>query len=638
MNIIDILIAKKKSFTGETESLVRRANEAMAQANTVANKIEDAQEALEAAQIANETAQSVAANLEELQTNLSTAAANVVDDRINVALSNLNLTDVVTDAFVEENNTNTYKSMRAKVSKNGTQSIYNVEKNYTSTGQNEDGAMTQKAITNALNTQKTYLENKINNIPISDGTNTNTTIHFSTENANSLVIIDDNGDLAPSSIKEDDVIKTQFALGTYKPISAIGIEIDYDNKTITRKQDAEYLSAGVDFDKYPMYGGRKRCIVNNNGEIIAFYGDNNYIEDGSAGQVMVYQPKFYYMRTPLKTTNTTSRILINQEIVYISAVKQSGFSIHPIFLDENEHELDYILLSAYEGSTFDISANNYNTNDTQNVDFSADLLSSIANVKPISGVSQSLNVTNAEQLAQNRGANWHLTNLAAESMNQLLMIIEFGALNIQNAFNKGITKLTERSNNISCYTGATSSLGNFSGMAAETTDGINTYTTEGYSAISYRGIENPYGNIWTFIGDVKVISRNGTQYMTYKDNKNETKTFASAIANSTNWISYFGYDKNATWAFIPAQAQNANSAVPVGDYVYVNANSLNDKCCGLGGKASADEYAGPFYYAMDYNYDTSMYSYGCRLMYKPIYNSDAYLMNIAKWSGGDGNG
>ena len=42
MNLLDILIAKKKSFTGETESLVRRANAAMAQANTVAEKLEQA--------------------------------------------------------------------------------------------------------------------------------------------------------------------------------------------------------------------------------------------------------------------------------------------------------------------------------------------------------------------------------------------------------------------------------------------------------------------------------------------------------------------------------------------------------------------------------------------------------------------
>ena len=632
MNILDILIAKKKSFTGETESLVRQANAAMAQANTVAAKIEDAQEALETAQAANEAAQTVAANLESIQNDLNTAAAAIADAHIETALNNFELSNTVTQTIVEDSNTANYKSKSVKVTKNNANTTYTVEKNYTTTGQNEDGSMTQKAVTDALNSQKTYLETKINNIPSSNNNNS-ATIHFSTDDANSLVSIDNNGDLTASTIKEDDVIKTQIALGIYNPISALGIEVDYDNRTITRKQEAENLSAGTDFDNYSMYGGRKRCIVNNNGEIIAFYGDNNYIEDGSAGQVMVYQPKFYYMRIPLRTTISTERTIINKEIIYISAVKQAGFSIHPIFLDSNDNELEYVLLSAYEGSTFDTSAENYNINDTQNIDFSADLLSSVANVKPASGTSQNLNVENAERLAQNRGANWHLTSLAAESMNQLLMIIEFGALNIQNAFNKGITKLTDKNYNISCYTGATAALGNSSGMAAETTDGTNTYTTEGFSAISYRGVENPYGNIWSFIGDAKVVSRNGNQYMTYKNNKNEIKTFASAIANTSNWVSYFGYDQEAPWAFIPTQAQNANSAVPIGDYIYVSSQNSEDKCCVIGGKASATEYAGPFYYAMDYIYYTAGYSYGTRLMYKPIYNSEIYLNNIIKWGG-----
>jgi hypothetical protein len=37
-----------------------------------------------------------------------------------------------------------------------------------------------------------------------------------------------------------------------------------------------------------MYGGRMRCNVTDNGTITAFYGDSNYKEDGSNGQVMVY--------------------------------------------------------------------------------------------------------------------------------------------------------------------------------------------------------------------------------------------------------------------------------------------------------------------------------------------------------------
>lgn len=637
MNILDILIAKRKSFTGETESLVRRANEAMAAANTVASKVNEAEDLLSAAQTANETAQSAAAILEELQTNITNAAAEVVDDRIDLALQNLNIDNAVTNASVTADNAGIYKGKHLSITKKDITSNYEVEKNYTTTGQNEDGAMTQKAITDALNNQKTFLETKINNIP-SSGSST-TIGDFTDALPGSLIIVDENGHVISSSITEDDIVQTQMVIGTYVPKSALGIEIDYDNKTVIRILEAANLTAGSDFDQYPMYGGRKRCIVKDDGEIVAFYGDSNYIEDGSLGQVMVYQPKFYYLRTPLKVTRTGERTLINKENIYISAIRQSGFSIHPVFLDENDNELDYILLPAYESCTFDTSANIYNIDDTQTVNFNEDLLCSIANAKPTSGIMQSFNVTNAEILAQNRGSRWHLTNLAAEAMNQMLMIIEFGSLNIQNTFNKGITQLTDYNNlNISCLTGATSSLGNTSGMASSTTqvygNTTKTYTTEGTCAFSYRGVENSYGNMWGFIGDVKIITNNGTQYLTYKDNKGTTKTFASAIPANDSWISYFGYDQNALWAFIPTQCQGANSAVPVGDYTYVDSQSNTDKCCVIGGKASARDYAGPFYYGMDYDFDTAAQSYNGRLMYKPVYNSDIYLMNIIKWSEG----
>lgn len=628
MNIIDILIAKKKSFTGETESLVRRANEAMAAANTVAENAEEAASLLEAAQTANETAQAVAEDLETLQANITNAAEEIVDTKLN------NL-DMVSNVTIENNNATLYKSKRATVTKNNITTNYDVEKNYTALGQNEDGAMTQKAITNALNSQKTYLENKINNIPTGGGSG-NVIGNFDDAAEGSLVIVDDAGHLTTSTITENDLIQAQIISGMYIPKNALGLEIDYDNKTVTRTQEATLLSAGADFDNYIMYGGRKRCIVADNGEIVAFYGDNNYVEDGSLGQVMVYQPKFYYLRVPLKITNETNRTIINKENIYISAVKQAGFTIHPIFLDENNNELNYILLSAYEGSTFDVSNNSYNTTDTQSVDFNNDKLSSIANSKPISGVSQNLSVENVEKLATNRGAGWHSLNLAAAAMEQLLMIIEFGSLNLQNSFYKGITELTDSSSNISCLTGATSSLGSTSGIAASTTGSNNQiYTEDGKSAISYRGEENPYGNIWKFLGDVKVIKRDGAQYLTYKNHLNETKMFASALTSISSWISYFGYDPLATWAFIPSQCTGANSAVPVGDYTYVRAQDSNDKVCVIGGKASAQNYAGPFYYGIDNNYDFSANSYGARLIYKPTYNSQIYLANIVKWNGGE---
>ena len=107
MNIIDILIARKKSFTGETETLIRQANEAMSAANEVASKIDEAENLLS-------TVQSAATDLENLQSNVADAAAEIVDNKINLALQDL---DIDSSIAIEDNNTNSYKGKNVKISK-----------------------------------------------------------------------------------------------------------------------------------------------------------------------------------------------------------------------------------------------------------------------------------------------------------------------------------------------------------------------------------------------------------------------------------------------------------------------------------------------------------------------------------------
>jgi len=511
------------------------------------------------------------------------------------------------------------------VRKNNTDTNYDVNKNYTTTGQNEDGGMTQKAITTALAAQKTELETRINNIPASSGGG-NVSGNFTSADKGSLVVVDDNGNLAASTTDETTLIKTEIILGTYEALNAVGVEIDYDNKTVERIQSARNLNAGTDFDAYSMFGGRRRCVVNDSGEIVAFYGENDYEEDGSVGQVMVYQPKFYYLKMPLKVTKTGNRTLINKEVLLISETKQAGFKLHPLFIDTNGNPLDYVLLSAYEGCAYSMNDAAYNRTDAQNVNFTTDKLSSISGAKPISGTSQAFNVSNAEQLASNRGIGWKLTNLAAESVNQMLMVIEFGSLNLQSAFYRGIVDTTAYSNvNSSSLTGSTSNLGSTSGQAEasiQTHGGISTSLTgNGNCAISYRGFENPYGNMWRFIGEAKA---SGSSFIV------NNHTFASELPTASNWISRFGYDDNMPWAFIPSECSGANSALPVGDYTYISTDT-GDKCCVIGGKNSSTDYTGPFYYAMDYAYDTNGYSYSGRIMYIPNTTDAAYTINITKW-------
>lgn len=181
-----------------------------------------------------------------------------------------------------------------------------MSKMYKATGQNEDGTMTQKAITSFINSTASELETRINNIHIpTGGGNTSVNLNFGTDNSGRIIVVGNDGTPVAGTIVEEDLIQMLIATGEYHAKRAVGLTIDYDNKSISRTQGAISLHMGNDFNDYVMYGGRMRCNVSDNGTITAFYGDSNYRDDGSNGQVMIYQPKFYYQRTPLAKTTTT---------------------------------------------------------------------------------------------------------------------------------------------------------------------------------------------------------------------------------------------------------------------------------------------------------------------------------------------
>lgn len=67
----------------------------------------------------------------------------------------------------------------------------------------------------------------------------------------------------------------------------VGVQINYSDGTNTRLAGAIGLTPGVSFDKFKMFGGRKRCNVADDGTILAYYGDDDYKEDFSSNN---YEP------------------------------------------------------------------------------------------------------------------------------------------------------------------------------------------------------------------------------------------------------------------------------------------------------------------------------------------------------------
>lgn len=425
-------------------------------------------------------------------------------------------------------------------------------------------------------------------------------------------------------------------LGMIETEDVLGITMDYKNKTCTRIAGAKNLTAGADFDKFSMYGGRKRCNVSDGGTINAYYGDEGYTEDGSNGQVMVYQPKFYYLVCPLEydRQETGYGYHLRKANYYISETQRAGFKLHPAFYDKNGNEVDYVLMSAYEGCIYDTSANAYLKNDEQVMDASKDKFSSIAGARPASGVSQNLTRPNIEQMAKNRGEGWHSFGIKTASMEQLLMIVEMGMMNIQTAIGQGVVNLpwTTGSDTTSSYagaTGSTASLGNGTGRATETTTyegGVATKNTaDGKTSICYRGVENFWGNIWKFAYGINFYCEVGKPFLGYvcKDfNYAESKktdnyeNIGFALPSENGYVSAMGYSTKYDWLFLPSEVKG-NSSLPVGDYYYQNNTWDGYRVALLGGVWDSGSYAGGFYWRLNSGVGYRYRDVGGRLVYVP---------------------
>lgn len=425
-------------------------------------------------------------------------------------------------------------------------------------------------------------------------------------------------------------------LGMIETEDVLGITMDYKNKTCTRIAGAKNLTAGADFDKFSMYGGRKRCNVSDGGTINAYYGDEGYTEDGSNGQVMVYQPKFYYLMCPLEydRQETGYGYHLRKANYYVSETQRAGFKLHPAFYDKNGNEVDYILMSAYEGCIYDTSANAYLKNDEQVMDASKDKFSSIAGARPASGVSQNLTRPNIEQMAKNRGEGWHSLGIKTASMEQLLMIVEMGMMNLQTAIGQGVVNLpwTTGSDTTSSYasaTGSTASLGNGTGRATKTTtyEGgkATEYTVDGKTSICYRGVENFWGNIWKFAYGINFYCEVGKPFLGYvcKDfNYAESKktdnyeNIGFALPSENGYVSAMGYSTKYDWLFLPSEVKG-NSSLPVGDYYYQNNTWDGYRIALLGGHWNSGSYAGGFYWYLNYGVGSRGRNIGGRLVYVP---------------------
>ena len=408
----------------------------------------------------------------------------------------------------------------------------------------------------------------------------------------------------------------------YSDEDIFGVEVDFANKKFTRLSGAVNRTPGAGFDSINAFGGRKRCNVADDGTVTAYYGDSGYTTTGknAAGtpvQVMVEQPKFYYKVVPMVLEKGVKGMKIRKARYYVSDTLKPGFKVHPAFV-ENGNVNPYIYLAAFEGSLFDTSANAYILDDSQVADFAADKLSSIAGVKPISGLQQNLTRGNTRLLARKRGAGWEQAYAATAAASQLLMLIEYASFNMQSAIGNGVTNKTDDgASSMTEITGATANLGNASGSVTN---------ANGYNIVSYRGEENFWGNIWTWVDGMNeenpatfTSGMAGTLHVADHGFADDTK--ASPYKNTgihpiqgSGYVSAFGYSEEFDWLFIAVE-YSGNSSLPVGDYAWNN--NTGWRVALLGGRWRDGAYAGAFCWALYYASASRYRTFGGRLVYVP---------------------
>jgi hypothetical protein len=461
-----------------------------------------------------------------------------------------------------------------------------------------------------------------------------------TSNASNVTINIDPG--AVATINNINALTTEInnvkSFVGYAEKGILGIEWDVVNKTVTRIGAAMGKNPGADFDVYNMYGNRKKCIVSDTGVRLAYYGEAGYTETGkltqelivntvtypvgTSVQVMVEQPAFWYKAVPIDFKAIPGRrgFSVQKIRYYISETDRFGFKLHPAFYtrDVGRKKLSRIYLSAYEGCVFDTSASVYLLNDEAVVDFTAttgDKLSSIANAKPVSGLTSDLTRAKSRIIAKNRGTGWQLSDIFSNSASQLLFAIEYGSFDTQTKIGQGVVnKVDDGATNMAEPTGATFGIGNGSGMAVG---------TNGLVSVIYRGQENFWGNIWKWEDGLNVYADGVNNqayiaYHTFEDSKITDPYFdvGFELANVNGYVSAIGWSEVCDFAFLATETLGASNK-PIEDYFYQNAASAGHRVSQLGGDWDGTSRAGGFSRAVNDAPSHRLRNVGARVLFVP---------------------
>ena len=382
-------------------------------------------------------------------------------------------------------------------------------------------------------------------------------------------------------------------------VLAYGVDWDEDDSspTLTRTGALAGIAAASSPGNacLPVQAAMRRCILNDAGTVEYYLcaTDSTKKEDGTTassldgtdGQVMVEIPKFYYKYSYVASTNVHSWS--------ISAVPLAGYEPHTAFYKDGAW-VDYRYIGAYEGIGWDQGTTAYVDCGTGAADNWAGGAIDLVNDKlgSVSGKAPMMDETRAEfrAIALNRGSGWRQQDFYLVSAIQLLYITEYASWNSQAMIGMGRTELSGGTWIKNSYIGV-SGKSNGSGNATANTGGN---TNDAY--MSYRGIENFYGNIWKWVDGFNI--NDGIPYVSnvetdFADDTDTNyyrleDTGGSGITLPQGANDYQSTLEQIVDGFLPS-ALEGSSDTYITDYYY---QAADWRVAGLGGHANIGLAAG----------------------------------------------
>ncbi|HBJ98097.1 MAG TPA: hypothetical protein DDY82_03405 [Clostridiales bacterium] len=307
------------------------------------------------------------------------------------------------------------------------------------------------------------------------------------------------------------------------------------------------------------------------------------------GNVFVKIPKFYSKIT--KNANGTYKL-------QISGCRYDGFST--LFIDGEGNEIDYVLVGKYEGS------------------YDADAQS----IKSQSGktIKTNLSLTNFRTACKKNGEGYQQYDFLIDCIIKELFTIEFANTDSQSIM-KGFT---HSDNTTFLITGHTDNVKTPSGSYNNNHDLLEepwtdtSCNTDGKHACKYRGMENLWGNTWTWCDGInfdntKVFICTNPKH--YQSNKYDAPYFyVGERVNSSGYVKVVApLEKNTLLTFV--SELGAGSSTYYSDFCY---NSESGKILACGGSWRFSTNAGLWMCNGVEVVDVEKGDFSCRLCYKPL--------------------